>query len=117
MKAIAANVGAWIRERFLWVVVALLFIVAGLSWALRREHLNRMAAEALAKWERAVNDSAARRRVRVEAAEARRDVLRASSLRERVLALQRADDRRDAIYSAGGELGLLFDRTFKAGRR
>lgn len=110
------NAAAWLRERWLWVAFGLIAAVATLAWAWRRERTNRLAAEALAKWERLIAESAARRHVRKEAAEARRELDRAQTMRERILALERADDRRNAIYSAGDDLGDLFDRTFKAGR-
>jgi signal transduction histidine kinase len=110
------NAAAWLRERWLWVVFGLIAAVATLAWAWRRERTNRLAAEALAKWERLIAESAARRRVRVTAAEAKRDLRRTVTLRERMLALQRADDRRREIYAAGDDLGELFDRVYRAGR-
>ena len=117
MTVLLANAAAWLRERSLWVVLALVAAVGVLSFALRSERINRRAAEAMAKWEREISDSNARRRVRVEAAQARREVDRASTLRDKVMAANRADERRKAIYSAGDDLGKLFDRTFRAGRR
>lgn len=111
------NAAAWLRERSLWVVFGLVAIVSVLSYLLQLERTNRKAAEALAKWERAIGESQVRRRVRDEAAQLRRDMKRAKSMRERWLAYRAADDRRREIYAAGDDLGRLFDRTFRPGRR
>lgn len=85
---------AWLKERGLLIVGALLLIVAALGWMLRNEHLRRLAAEGRARLERIIADSAQRRRDRTDAARAKRAAAKEATEATRVEAHAAVDEER-----------------------